>query len=80
MSRRKYISHSGTFKGTFITQILCGQKQIKLGAVTPTRDFNYVKDTCAGFFALAKSQNAIGAEVNIGSGFEISIGDLFQKP
>lgn len=58
---------------TIITQILQGQKQIKLGDVSPTRDFNYVADTCRGFLALAGSAETIGEVVNIGSNFEISI-------
>lgn len=61
---------------TIITQLLNGKKEVKLGSIHPTRDLNYVEDTCNGFVALAKSDNAIGKEVNIGSGTEISIGDL----
>lgn len=60
---------------TIITQIASGQKQIRLGDVTPTRDFNYVLDTCYGFLALAVCDEAIGEVVNIGSNYEISIGD-----
>lgn len=60
---------------TIITQIASGAKQIKLGDVSPTRDFNYVTDTCRGFIALAGCQQAIGKTVNIGSNFEISVGD-----
>jgi NAD dependent epimerase/dehydratase len=60
---------------TIITQIANGEKQIKLGDVTPTRDFNYVEDTCRGFLALASSEQTIGEVVNIGSNFEISVGD-----
>lgn len=63
---------------TIITQIANGQKQIKLGDVTPTRDFNYVLDTCRGFIDLAQSEKAIGETVNIGSNFEISIGDTLN--
>lgn len=63
---------------TIITQIANGEKQIKLGDVTPTRDFNYVLDTCKGFIALANSPAAIGQTVNIGSNFEISVGDTLQ--
>lgn len=59
---------------TIITQIASGKKQIKLGDVSPTRDFNYVEDTCRGFIALAESENSIGETVNIGSNFEISVG------
>ena len=60
---------------TIITQITAGQKEIKLGDVSPTRDFNYVTDTCRGFLALASTDQAIGQSVNIGSSFEISIKD-----
>lgn len=63
---------------TIITQIAQGSKQIKLGDLTPTRDFNYVKDTCSGFIELAKSDNVLGQEINIGSNFEISIGDTLN--
>lgn len=58
---------------TIISQIATGIKQIKLGDLTPTRDFNYVKDTARGFIALAESTGAIGQEVNIASGTEISM-------
>ena len=61
---------------TIITQLLNGQKEIKLGAVSPTRDLNYVTDTCYGYIALSTCKNAIGKVVNIGSGKEISIGEL----
>lgn len=60
---------------TIITQIAAGSKQIKLGALFPTRDFNFVADTVAGFLAALDSPNAIGEVINIGSNFEISIGD-----
>lgn len=60
---------------TIITQIANGQRQIKLGAVSPTRDFNYVQDTVAGFIAALKSDKGLGEVVNFGSNFEISIGD-----
>lgn len=63
---------------TIITQIANGQKQIKLGDVTPTRDFNYVLDTCRGFIDLARSEKAVGETVNIGSNFEISVGDTLN--
>ena len=63
---------------TIITQIAQGKKQIKLGDLTPTRDFNYVKDTCCGFIALANCEKAIGEEINIGSNYEISIGDTLK--
>jgi NAD dependent epimerase/dehydratase len=60
---------------TIIIQIANGKRQIKLGAVRPTRDFNYVADTVAGFLAALDSERCIGQVVNIGSDFEISIGD-----
>lgn len=60
---------------TIITQIATGTRQIKLGAVSPTRDFNYVLDTVAGFIAALNSQHGLGEVINIGSNFEISIGD-----
>jgi nucleoside-diphosphate-sugar epimerase len=60
---------------TIISQIGSGMKQIRLGDVTPTRDFNYVADTCRGFLALARCDAAVGETVNIGSNFEISVGD-----
>jgi NAD dependent epimerase/dehydratase len=63
---------------TIIGQIASGMKQIKLGDVTPTRDFNYVADTCRGFLALANCDAAIGETVNIGSNFEISVGDTLN--
>ena len=58
---------------TIISQIAGGMKEIKLGDLSPTRDFNYVADTCKGFIELAKCDKAIGETVNIGSNFEISI-------
>ena len=63
---------------TIITQIANGKKQIKLGAVSPTRDFNFVHDTVAGFIAAMKSDKGLGEVVNFGSNFEISIGDTAQ--
>jgi NAD dependent epimerase/dehydratase len=63
---------------TIITQIANGAKSIKLGDITPTRDFNYVEDTCRGFVQLAKCEKAIGETVNIGSNFEISISDTLD--
>ena len=64
---------------TIITQLLAGQTQIKLGSLTPTRDFNYVKDTAAGFMAIADCDAAIGRELNIATGVEHSIGDLAHE-
>lgn len=63
---------------TIITQIASGKKQIQLGDVSPTRDFNYVEDTCRGFIALAETATSIGETVNIGSNFEISVGDTLN--
>lgn len=63
---------------TIITQIASGARDIKLGAVSPTRDFNYVKDTVAGFIAALNSSEGIGEVVNFGSNFEISIGDTAE--
>lgn len=63
---------------TIITQIANGKKSIKLGDVSPTRDFNYVEDTCRGFIALAECEDAIGQTVNIGSNYEISVGDTLN--
>jgi len=61
---------------TIITQIASGMKQIKLGDVSPTRDFNYVADTCRGFLELARCDAAIGETVNISSNYEIAVGDV----
>jgi NAD dependent epimerase/dehydratase len=60
---------------TIISQIANGEQKIKLGDLSPTRDFNYVSDTCRGFILLAESENTIGETVNIGSNFEISMAD-----
>ncbi|WP_010648139.1 NAD-dependent 4,6-dehydratase LegB [Oceanobacillus massiliensis] len=64
---------------TIITQLLAGKEEIELGALTPTRDFNYVKDTVQGFIEIAKTDNTIGEEVNIATQQEISIGQLAQE-
>ncbi len=61
---------------TIISQLLSGKEEIKLGSLTPTRDFNYVKDTAAGFVAIAESEKTIGEEINIATQKEISIGGL----
>jgi NAD dependent epimerase/dehydratase len=61
---------------TVITQVLSGKKSIRLGALSPTRDFNFIDDTVRGFIAIAESDNAVGQVINIGSGFEVSIGDV----
>ena len=63
---------------TIITQLLNNNKSIQLGALYPTRDFSYIKDTVNGFISMAKSKKSIGEVVNIGSGHEISIGDLYN--
>jgi len=63
---------------TIITQIANGMKEIKLGDLSPTRDFNYVEDTCRGFIAMAGSDAAIGETINIGSNYEISIKDTLN--
>jgi NAD dependent epimerase/dehydratase len=63
---------------TIITQLANGQKDIKLGAVSPTRDFNFVNDTVAGFIAALESDDGLGEVINFGSNFEISVGDTAQ--
>ena len=63
---------------TIITQIANGQKEIKLGAISPTRDFNYVKDTVDGFVATLNSKNGLGEVINLGSNFEISIKETVE--
>lgn len=60
---------------TIITQIASGRRQITLGALAPTRDFSYVADTVAGFIAALESDRCVGEVINVGSNFEISIGD-----
>jgi NAD dependent epimerase/dehydratase len=62
---------------TIISQIASGHKKIDLGDVTPTRDFTFVKDTCRGLLEISESGRTLGETINIGSNFEISIGDLF---
>ncbi|GEN57105.1 NAD-dependent dehydratase [Halolactibacillus alkaliphilus] len=64
---------------TIITQLLAGIEEIKLGSLTPTRDFNYVKDTVRGFIEIARAQNTIGEEINIATQQEISIGQLAEE-
>lgn len=61
---------------TIITQLLSGEKEIKLGSLHPTRDLVFVKDTVEGFVRIAKSEDTVGQEINIATGKEISIGDL----
>lgn len=64
---------------TIISQLLAGVEEISLGSLDPTRDLNYVADTCAGFLAIAESERTIGKEINIATGVEISMGDLAQR-
>jgi len=63
---------------TIITQLATGRTEIKLGDMRPTRDLNYISDTCEGYLALTRCREAIGEVVNIGSNSETSIGDLFN--
>ncbi|BBN59920.1 NAD-dependent 4,6-dehydratase LegB [Hydrogenovibrio marinus] len=63
---------------TIITQIANGMKEIKLGDTSPTRDFNFVTDTCRGMMAIAQSEKTIGETVNIGSNYEISVQDTLE--
>jgi NAD dependent epimerase/dehydratase len=63
---------------TIISQIASGLKEIKLGDLTPTRDFNYVKDTCLGILAIGETDNTVGKEINIASNCEISIGNTLN--
>ena len=64
---------------TIITQLLAGKEEIKLGSLTPTRDFNFVKDTANGFIEIYKSDKTIGEEINIATQKEISIGQLAEE-
>ncbi|MCK4662456.1 MAG: NAD-dependent 4,6-dehydratase LegB [Bacteroidales bacterium] len=63
---------------TIITQIANNVKEINIGDTSPTRDFNYVKDICSGFLAIAENEMTIGKEINIASNYEISIRDIFE--
>jgi dTDP-glucose 4,6-dehydratase len=63
---------------TVITQIAKGMRQIKIGAMYPTRDFSFIPDTVRGFIAVAESDKSVGEVINIGSNFEISIGETAQ--
>jgi dTDP-glucose 4,6-dehydratase len=63
---------------TIIAQIASGAKQIRLGALSPTRDFNFASDIVAGFLAALKADGVAGEVINVGSGFEISIGNLVK--
>ncbi|MGW8379662.1 GDP-mannose 4,6-dehydratase [Streptomyces sp. ODS28] len=62
-----------------LAQLHAGAREIRLGSLTPTRDFTYVTDTAAGFLALAESEAALGEAVNLGTGREIAIGDLARE-
>ena len=64
---------------TIITQLLTGSREIRLGALTPTRDFNFVRDTANGFYQIYRSDKTIGQEINIATQKEISIGDLANE-
>lgn len=64
---------------TIITQLLAGKEEIKLGSLTPTRDFNFVKDTARGFIEIYRSDKTIGEEINIATQNEISIGELAEE-
>jgi len=64
---------------TIISQLLAGVDEIKLGSLHPTRDLTFVSDTCAGFIALAEADAAVGRDVNLGVGSEITIGELAEK-
>lgn len=64
---------------TIITQLLAGKTDIKLGALSPTRDFNYVKDTANGFIKIFESDKTVGEEINIATQKEISIGELAHE-
>lgn len=63
---------------TIVTQIASGRRAIKLGAVSPTRDFNYIQDTVAAFIAILDSDQGQGEVFNFGSNYEISIGDTLE--
>ena len=63
---------------TIISQIGRGIRRISLGALSPTRDFNYVEDTVRGFIAALESDHSIGEVINLGSGYEVSIGELAE--
>ena len=64
---------------TIITQIAKGKRQVNLGAIHTTRDFNYVSDTVEGFISALNTERSIGEVINIGSNYEISIGDTANK-
>jgi NAD dependent epimerase/dehydratase len=62
---------------TIISQLAAGKTSVELGALSPTRDFTYVSDTASGFIAALNSENGVGEVINLGVGFEVSIGDTF---
>lgn len=64
---------------TIVSQLLAGKEEIKLGSLTPTRDFNYVKDTANGFYEISIRDQTIGQEINIATQTEISIGQLAEE-
>ena len=64
---------------TIITQLLAGKEEIKLGALSPTRDFNFVKDTADGFISIYESKQTIGEEINIATQKEVSVGELAEE-
>ena len=64
---------------TIVSQLASGAKQIRMGDLRPSRDFNYVEDTCRGYLSLAGADMAVGGTFNIGSDSEITIGDLFCR-
>jgi NAD dependent epimerase/dehydratase len=64
---------------TIISQIASGEKEIKVGDLSPTRDFNYVEDTCRAFIKISEHNESIGETLNIGSNYEISIFETFEK-
>lgn len=63
---------------TIITQLLKGERKLKLGSVHPTRDFNYIEDTVSGFIAATESDDSVGEVINIGSNYEVSVGDTVK--
>jgi len=63
---------------TIITQIAAGQRELRLGSLHPTRDFSYINDTVKGFIAVAESEKSLGEVINIGSNYEVSIGELVR--
>lgn len=64
---------------TIITQLLAGKEEIRLGSLTPARDFNFVKDTAQGFIEIYRSDKTVGEEINIATQNEISIGELAEE-